>query len=52
MGDRAEQMTEYDLWLEEIWDKLQQCIYIVDNGGVYDFESGEYICEIKLIKPD
>lgn len=46
------EMTEEELWQEEVYDKLQRHEYIVDAGNVYDFESGERICSLWLIKPE
>jgi hypothetical protein len=39
-------MTEEEIWMEEIWDKIQRCEYIVCDDMVYDFESGEFIIEM------
>lgn len=46
------EMTEEELWQEEVYDKLQRHEYIVDNGNVYDYESGEFICSLRLIMPE
>ena len=37
---------------EEVYDKLQRHEYIVDGGNVFDYESGEFICSLRLIKPE
>ena len=44
------EMTEEELWQEEVYDKLQRHEYIVDGGNVFDFETGEVVCSLKLIK--
>lgn len=46
------EMTEEELWQEEVYDKLQRHEYIVDNGNVYDYGSGEFICSLRLIMPE
>lgn len=46
------EMTEEELWQEEIYDKLQRHEYIVDGGNVFDYESGEFICSLRLIKTE
>ncbi len=46
------EMTEEELWQEEVYDKIQRHEYVVDAGNVYDFGSGEWICSLRLIKPE
>ena len=46
------EMTQEELWQEEVYDKLQRHEYIVDGGNVFDYESGEFICSLRLIKPE
>lgn len=50
-GDSCE-MTEEELWQKEVYDKLQRHEYIVYNDHVIDFESGEIICSLRLVKPE
>lgn len=52
MSQTAYEMTEEELWQEMVWDKLQTHEYVVDKGNIYDFESGEFICSMRLIKLD
>lgn len=54
MGGKRDscEMTEEELWQEEVYDRLQRHEYIVDNGNVFDFGSGEFICPLRLIKPE
>ena len=45
------EMTQEELWQEEVYDKLQRHEYIVHDGNVFDFETGELVCSLRLIKP-
>ena len=45
------EMTQEELWQEEVYDKIQRHEYIVEYGDVIDFETGEVVCSLKLIKP-
>ena len=42
-------MTDDELFVELVWDKLQQGIYVISNESIYDYESGEWICGLKLM---
>ena len=46
------EMTQEELWQEEVYDKLQRHEYVVDDGNVFDFETGGFICSLRLIKPE
>lgn len=43
-------MTEREVFEELIWDKLQEGEYVVADGSVFDFTSGEFICNLKIIQ--
>lgn len=45
------EMTEDELWQEDVYDKIQRHEYIVEYGDVIDFETGEVVCSLRLIKP-
>lgn len=43
MGNRCE-MTDDEIFAENVWDKIQQHEYIVVGGNVIEPETGEVIC--------
>jgi len=43
MGNRCE-MTDDEIFAENVWDKIQQHEYIVVGGNVIELGSGEVIC--------
>jgi hypothetical protein len=52
MDNRTSEMTEEELWQEDVYDKLTRGIFTEYKGNIYDFDSGEFICEMKLIEPE
>lgn len=50
MGGMTHEMTEEELWLEDVWDKLQTGVYVECGGNVYDRNSSEFICSMSLLK--
>jgi len=46
------EMSDEELFSELVWDKLQQGTYVVSDGSVYDYESGEWISNLKIIGLD
>lgn len=43
------EMTEKELWQEDIWYHIQVGDYVECNGIVYEYETGEIICSIAEI---
>jgi hypothetical protein len=50
MGETAYTITNEQLFIEEVWDRLQRQIYVLVDGKVYDRESCEFICNESVIK--
>ena len=46
------EMSDDELFAELVWDKLQTGVYVVSDGSVYDYASGEWICNLKIIGLD
>ena len=42
-------MTDEELFEELVWDKLQQGVYVVSDGSVFDYATGEWICNLRII---
>ena len=45
-------MTDEELFEELVWDNLQQGVYVVSDGSVFDYTSGEWICNLRIIGAD
>ena len=43
------EMTDEEIFAEIVWDKLQRGEYVVADGSVFDFESGDFICNLKIV---
>jgi hypothetical protein len=48
--DMEYEMSDEEIWQELVWDKIQTHEYIVVDGKVYDYASGEFICSMSFIK--
>ena len=46
------EMTDEELFAELVWDKLQTGVYVVSDGSVYDYDSGEGICNLRIVGLD
>jgi hypothetical protein len=46
----AYEMSDEELWQALIWDKIQTNEYVVVDGMVYDYASGEFICSMSFIR--
>ena len=46
------EMTDEEIFTEIVWDKLQRGEYVVADGSVFDFESGDFICNLKIVGTD
>lgn len=45
-------MTDEEIFVEIVWDNLQQGVYVVSDGSVFDYESAERICDLKVVGLD
>jgi hypothetical protein len=50
MGEVAYTITNEQLFIEEVWDRIQRHVYVVVDGKVYDRNSSEFICDMSLIE--
>jgi hypothetical protein len=51
MGEEvAYTITNEQLFVEEVWDRIQRHVYVVVDGKVYDRNSSEFICDMSLIE--
>lgn len=42
-------MTDEELFEELVWDNIQQGVYVVSDGSVFDYGTGEWICNLRII---
>lgn len=49
---RKRDITNEELFVELVWDKLQTHEYIVIDGNVIDPEDGELICQLQILGLD
>jgi len=45
-------MSDEELFAELVWDNLQQGVYVVSDGSVFDYGTGEWICNLMIIGLD
>uniref|UniRef100_UPI0040565104 hypothetical protein n=1 Tax=Acetatifactor sp. TaxID=1872090 RepID=UPI0040565104 len=42
--------AEEERFAEQVWDNLQRGSYVVVGGSVFDYATGDFICNLKILQ--